>query len=209
MKRYLPDDLLARHFAIRSSISVENFFRSPKHQKTQELWCAAHFSKAYEKHLEACSVLIADHDNQTDIDFELEVKGENYPFQITEVQAPSRRRGDDYKGSSNPVIHNWEWDEGTQNGVPWINNAITKKFCKYGGDVANLNLLIYLNFQARQMQYETICQEMSNVAPNFASIWLLNANTMCCIVPNKTLMFFKGWMIISESPIDENRNKLL
>ena len=208
MKRYLPDDLLAKHFDIRSNISVETFFRSPKHQKTQELWCAAHFSRAYEKHLEACTVLVADNDNQTDVDFELEVMGKNYPFQITEVQAPSRRRGDEYKGSSNPVIHNWEWNDGAQNGVQWINNSITKKFCKYGGEVANLNLLIYLNFQARQIQYETICLEMSDVASNFASIWLLNANTMCCIVPNKTLMSFKGWMIISESLNDENTNKL-
>lgn len=92
MKRYRPDELLDRYRTIRDATTTAAFFRDPVHKKTQEMWCAAHFARGYEKHYGECFVWISDSDEQTDADFELELRGVRNPFQITELMEPGRRQ---------------------------------------------------------------------------------------------------------------------
>ncbi len=198
-RRYLPEELLAKYRAVRNAVSAEAFFSSPTHKKTQELWCAAHFSRAYSQNIEQCAVWVADRDIQTDVDFELQVGGVRHPFQITEVQTPGRRRGEEYKGTGSDSWKDEDWSEGTEHGARWIHDAIEKKLTRYGGNVGGLNLLVYINFPAWEQQYETIRQGSSVSASKFASVWLLNGNALCCISPSSALGFLAGWMVIPES----------
>ena len=199
LRRYTPDDLLAKYRAIRDAASVEDFFRKPEHQKTQELWCAAHFGRAYAHHFEpACMLDVDDVDRQTDVDFELVLPKGVHPFQVTEVQAPGRRRGDEYSSGTavNPTPH--EHSKGSMLGPVWILEALERKVTRYG-KVSRLNLLVYANFPAWNLQYDDICRAVQGVAEKFASVWLMSGNAVCCLHKNPSLAFVNGWMMVPES----------
>jgi hypothetical protein len=199
LQRYTPDELLDRYRGIRNQITTEEFFRSPKHKKTQEMWCAAHFARAYNQYVAPCAVLISNEDEQIDADFFLEVGGTRYPFQVTELMEPGRRRGDEYRGGGAERTRDEDWSEGTEHGPAWIRTAIELKNKKKYAGAATLNLLVYLNFAAYEQAYEGIQAECAQAAPGFASVWLLNGNALCCIHQNPELRAFQGWMMIPES----------
>src|SRR5688572_19081582 len=95
LRRYEPDELLNKYRDIRASITEEEFFCRPGHAKTRELWQAAHFGRAYERHFpDGCALHVSEIDEQTEIDFYFEVAGRLHRFQCTEVLEPHRRRGE-------------------------------------------------------------------------------------------------------------------
>src|SRR3954451_20887715 len=153
LQRYIPDELLTKYRIIRDQITTEEFFRSPKHKKTQEMWCAAHFARAYNQYVAPCTVLIADKDEQTHADFYMDTEGKLYPFQVTELMEPGRRRGDEYRGGASGRTQDEEWSEGTEQGPAWVRSAIERKLLKRYAGTADLNLLVYLNFRAYEQQY--------------------------------------------------------
>ena len=181
--RYRPSELLQKYRAIVGSITNEEFFRRPKHKKTQELWCAAHFSLAFDRYIAPCTVLIVDQDAQTAADFELECDGEIFPIQVTEVTEPERRRGDEYKNGATPPVRSDDWSRGSELGPSWVRAAIEKKALKRYADAHQLNLLCYLNFGAWSQQFHDIREVCEKVSSEFSSVWLLNGNAMCCIRP--------------------------
>ncbi len=201
--RYAPDELLAKYRDIRQTVSPREFFSRPKHQKTQEIWCAAHFGRHYAHCLGPCHILIEDHDEQTDADFEFQTAGVVHPFQVTEVQAPGRRRGDEYKREASTKATLEDWSEGTENGPRWIRAGIEKKLQKYGGRVSHLNLLVYLNFPAYDQQYIDIRDACIDVASPFASVWLLNGNAAACLTSQTALTGPEGWLFGPESLVDD------
>ena len=197
--RYLPRDLLRIHAEFRSRVAARDFFGSPKHQKAREQWCAAHFSHGYEKHLGDCAVHIEEPDPQTDTDFHLEVDNVLHEFQVTEVQEPGRRRGDEYKHQPIAATRYEDWSLGTQAGPEWIRAAIDKKLHLYAS-VQRLNLLVYVNFPAYEVNYDNVRQCAASVAAPFASVWLLTGNAVGCVKPNPHLANVQGWLGIPESP---------
>lgn len=199
LQRYTPDELLTEYRTIRGRVTTEQFFRSPKHKKTQEMWCAAHFARAYNQHVAPCTVLISAKDEQTDADFFLDIGGKPHPFQVTESMEPGRRRGDEYRGGGTEKSQTENWSKGTEQGSVWVRSAIERKLKKKYAGNADLNLLVYLNFAAYEQQYEDMRSECAQVAPQFASVWLLNGNALCCIHQNPALGAFQGWMMIPES----------
>jgi hypothetical protein len=201
--RYSPDELLAKYRAIRGTVEPREFFSRPKHKKTQEIWCAAHFGRHYAHGIGPCHVLIEDHDEQTDADFEFEAAGGVHPFQITEVQAPGRRRGDEYKKEAVSKTTLEDWSDGTENGPGWIRDGIEKKLQHYAGRVSHLNLLVYLNFPAYDQQFIDIRNACTDVAAPFASVWLLNGNAVACISSQKALSGPEGWLFGPESLVDD------
>lgn len=196
---YSPEELLVKYRKIRMEVGSREFFTRPKHQKTQEIWCAAHFGRHYEHAIGPCSILIEDHDEQTEVDFTLEVAGGVHPFQITEVQAPDRRRGDEYKRDLSFKATSKGWNSGTLHGSQWIREGIEKKLRRYGGRVAHLNLLVYLNFLAEDQQYVDIRDSCVDVASPFASVWLLIGNAAACIWSQTALSGPAGWIFGPES----------
>jgi len=201
--RYTPDELLAKYREIHDSVSPREFFTRPQHKKTQEFWCAAHFGRHYAHGLGPCYIHIEDHDEQSDADFGFEAAAGVHPFQITEVQAPGRRRGDEYKKEASTKATLEDWSHGTENGPRWIREAIEKKLNRYGGRVSHLNLLVYLNFPAYDQQYHDIREKCAAVSSPFASVWLLNGNAAACIWSQTTLSGPQGWLIGPESLVDD------
>lgn len=196
--RYSPDQLLQHYRQVRQASSQLAFFTNPAHKKTQELWCAAHFGRAYCFAFEPCYIWISDRDEQTDTDFQLELPAGVFDFQISEVQLPSRRRGDEYRrGDALPssVEH---YDQGDTLGPIWVRDRIEAKRSKYG-DTRSLNLLIYLNFPARNQLYTDLASTCRTSSESFASVWLLNGNSICCIRRNPLLAFVEGWALVPES----------
>ena len=135
--QYSPDELYAKFLKQRGAASTKDFFNSPGHKKTQELWCAAQFGRAFSANISSCFLLIADHDEQTDADFHLMLAGISHPFQITEVQIPGRRRGDEYKNQELKGATLEHWDSATEQGPVWIRESIQKKYDRYGGTFYN------------------------------------------------------------------------
>ena len=201
--RYTPDELLTKYLEIRKSVGPGEFFTRPRHKKTQEFWCAAHFGRHYAHNLGPCHILIEDHDEQSDADFELEAAGGLHPFQITEVQAPGRRRGDEYKREPLTKATLEDWSDGTENGPRWIRDAIEKKLNRYGGRVDHLNLLVYLNFPAYDQQYIDLRDACASVTSPFASVWLLNGNAVACIKSQTPLSGPEGWLFGPERLVDD------
>jgi len=197
--RYCPDELYAKFRQAHDVASPSEFFNRPAHKKTQELWCAARFGQVFSLHVKPCSLLVADGDEQTDADFHLEVAGKTLPFQITEVQVPGRRRGDEYKKEKLPRATLESWDSGTQQGPVWVRDALLKKHDRYGGEVAGLNLLVYANFQAYEHDYEELCHATAELASRFASVWVLNGNGACCIKGSEALGGARAWLFNAQS----------
>lgn len=192
-RRYSPNELYARFKEAHDVVSPREFFNCPAHKKTQELYCAARFGQALSQ-VHDCWLLVADGDEQTEADFHLEVVGKVMPFQITEVQLPGRRRGDEYKQEALPQATLESWDSGAEHGPAWIRDAVQKKHDRYGGDVAGLNLLVYANFQAYEHDFEEICRATTDVASKFASVWVVNGNGACCIKGGDTLGPARPWL---------------
>lgn len=198
--RYRPDELLEKYQAIRVRATDQEFFRAPKHKKTQEMWCAAHFARGYEKHFAPCFVYIAESDEQTEADFDLEIAGVRYPFQITELMEPGRRRGDEYRAGPSGKTTLEDWTEGTEKGAAWVREAIERKVQKHYSSAFQLNLLVYLNFRAYEQQFNMIKAECEAAAQHFAAVWLLNGNAICCIRTSPRFRVTRGWLMIPESP---------
>lgn len=203
-RRYRPAELFEKYREIRVATSDEDFFNRPEHQRTQELWCAAHFANAYDKYLAPCMVLLDESTSNTDTDFDLETAGKIFPFQVSEVQEPGRRRGTEYRQPEH-LRPEHDLSRGSVLGPQWVREGIQKKVVKRYANAHTLNLLIYLNFPAWQQQYHDIRNACAEVAKTFASIWLLNGNTMCVIKANLDLPAFEGWMPIPESVWHDDR----
>jgi hypothetical protein len=197
--RYDPEALLTKFRQIRRGVSDREFFRSPKHQKTMEMWCAAHFARAYADFVQPCAVLIDDEDIQTDVDFDLELNGTPYPFQVTEVMEPGRRRGDEYRNGAPVGARADDIEAGTARGAEWIRAALETKLTKHYAGVERLNLLVYLNFAGRNQQFAHVRAVCAAAAEQFGSVWLLNGNTLGCIRMNRDIPAWEGWLVIPES----------
>lgn len=195
---YTPEDLLYKYREIRSRISLREFFNKPLHTKTQEIWCAAHFALGYKKCVKNCKVIIYENDEQLVHDFELKIGDQLFPFQITECQKPGRRRGDEYK-KSETFVKSDNLSAGSEYGPKWIRTAIEKKYKKYYSGCQDINLLVYINFAARDQQYNITKKECSEVSKHFNSVWLLVGNALCCIKSSTTLGGFNDWKSIDQS----------
>jgi hypothetical protein len=197
-RRYKPDELFEKYRRIRAAAADEDFFVRPEHKRTQELWCAAHFANAYDQYLAPCMVLIDESTTNSDTDFDLEIAGKVFPFQVSEVQEPGRRRGDEYK-QPEYLRPTHDLSRGSALGPQWVRDGIQKKVAKHYANAKSLNLLVYLNFPAWEQQYHDIRNTCAETVKSFGSVWLLNGNTMCVIKPSPDLSSFEGWLVIPES----------
>ncbi len=170
-----------------------------------ELWCAAQFARGYAANLAPCSIYIHEEDAQTYFDFQLEVNASRINFQLTEVQQEGRRRGDEYrKGGPSSYTTVDDWDKGDKFGGEWISSAIKRKWSKYGGDVSELSLLVYVNYVAVQHPYLKLREQVADAAAPFRSVWLLSGNAIACVATRDgDLNARTGWMFIPDDPCDE------
>ena len=192
LRRWSPLALIAAHNSQRTSVAPSAFF-SPKYQKERELYCAGHFALAYGQALAPCEVLLQEPDPQNHVDFFLATSTGNHPFQLTERQEPGRRRGDEYRtGRAKPV------DESSlalaaNEGPAWIAEAVKRKRDAYAGELAGLNLLVYVNFPAYELEYSVAVAALTTRCNDFGSIWLLTGDALSCIKSSAALGELPGW----------------
>lgn len=199
METYVPDDLLAKYHGIRKQMSLKKFYCSPRMSRIREMWCAANFARAYERHICQCLVRIDEKDSQDDVDFELSVDNQDHLFQVAEVMPPDRRRGDEYKRLAHSPTCLKDWDRGTELGAEWIRAIIQRKLDKKYSREGELNLLLYLNFVEYDLQHVNIRGYCEQVLLHFRSVWLLTGNAICCIKPAPNLRSLEGWFQIPDS----------
>jgi len=202
-KTFHPDDLFARYCELRNSVSDEEFFCKPGMTRVREMWCAAHFARAFNRYIATCLVVIDEVDAQDDVDFGLSIDGALYPFQVAEVMEPGRRRSAEYKNFTPGPPRQEDWGRGAELGAEWIRQPIDKKLDKRYSRTPQLNLLLYLNFAAYDLQYVNIRDHSLAAASKFASTWLLNGNTLACLSSHLQLRSFEGWLPIAESLYDD------
>jgi hypothetical protein len=195
LTRYTPEELLEKCRQIRRMCATSEFMRSPGHQKTQEMWCAAQYGRAFASAIGTCWLRVSDVDEQNLEDFWLEYAGECHPFQISLVADPDRRMGDEYRNvnGDEPVATHEDWTKGSESGPCWVADRVAAKATKYGPNAAALNLLLYLNFAAWQQDYERLCLASQAPASKFRSVWLLNGNAFCCIKGSDHLPWLPCW----------------
>lgn len=193
LRRFSPRELVEAHNATRSGVAATTFF-SPRFQKQREWYCAGHFALAYEVTVAPCAVAFQEPDHGNHIDFFLESNSGCHEFQITEVQEPGRRRGDEYR-STQGVRHvdEQEMIEAAEKGPDWISAAIQRKRGAYAGDLSRLNLLVYVNFWARGLNYERIVAAVPHQANDFGSIWLITGNLFCSLKGSALLGNVSDW----------------
>ena len=193
---YTPSELSEKYQLIRATVSDQDFFQKPRNQKMQELWCATQFAAGFQNTISPCNVWWSDRDEQTAADFELEAHGRRHPFQLTEVQSPGRRRGDEYRYEQEGPWSDSDWRKGAAEGKQWITAAIAKKASHYP-DSSQLNLLVYVNFSAWNQEYIEICTAARDAAAPFFSVWLMTGTHFCCIRENVSLPPCSGWAAIA------------
>ena len=148
-----PNQAYERFQRQRDRMSAVQFFNDPAAGKLRDLWVAAHFGRAYENEFGECRLLF-DEEQAHEWDFILVTDGARSPFQVTEAQQSGRKRGREYRDVENgnrPRTTTESWEPGTKHGPEWIREAIERKKNKRYADVGKLNLLVYANFPAYQL----------------------------------------------------------
>ena len=192
-RRFRPLELIDAHNASRAAIESAAFFGS-KFQKQREMYCAGHFALAYEEAKAPCHVLYEEPDPKNHVDFHLETATGRHQFQLTEIQEPDRRRGDEYRSAirARPVDET-SLQRATDDGPSWIASAIEKKRRAYAGTLSKLHLLVYVNFPAYSLSYQAVVEAVPPDDNDFASIWLITGDSVCCLKVSPDLGALPGW----------------
>lgn len=193
-----PQKMLAVVEKRMSGIPNVKLFNDSANAKLRESWCASLFGYGLERVNLSCEVAINESKSRLDVDFYLKIAKEIYGFQLVEAQEPERRRGLEYKelesGMRKTVPYTPE--RGRLEGPSWIRHAIEKKCLKRYAESQTLNLLIYANFSARQLEYDDIVSECRAFLDSFSAVWVLSSVNMCCISAGGVFSLMKGWVHI-------------
>ena len=202
--RVEPEQAYELFLREREPISDDAFFNDPAHQWLRDLWVAAHFGRAYGEFIDR-GTLEFDWNRTHEWDFLLHTRNHSEPFQITEALEPGRRRGLEYKqveSGERPRTSLESWEPGTRFGPTWIKSAIERKKNKNYAGAKSLNLLVYANFPAYQLELDAVKVECSELASEFLSIWVITGRHLGLLhsasPPNTALE--SGWLVINQSP---------
>lgn len=150
----------------------------------------------YELGAAPCLVAVNESQDNLDVDFYLLSNGLEFPFQLVEAMEPGRRRGQEYKqieSISLQGISSSSLEEGHKNGPYWITEKIKQKVEKHYETSTNLNLLVYANFSARQLEYEDVCTAARPYLPSFSSVWVVSSLFLGALSVANELKKIEGW----------------
>lgn len=145
-----------------------------------------------------CRVAVNKSRERGDADFFLETNLKNYPFQLIEVQEPGRRRGAEYKALAAGKLKGFKYEpeRGRTEGPHWIANAVAKKRGKKYAGSMDLNLLVYGNFSAHQLQHSDVVEAARIHVSAFASVWVVTSLWLGSIYVANGLGRIDGWCLI-------------
>jgi hypothetical protein len=189
--KYLYDDACKR----LASIPQEELFNNSAYQKLLEQWCAGVLGMGYAQYVRPCTVAINDTNDRLEVDAFLESHGETYPFQIVEAVRDGRKRGKEKKDLASGVIRSVPYhpEKGRIDGPQWIANMIAKKVEKRYSGSRYLNLLVYANFNAHQLNYEEVRMKAAQFRTCFHSIWVILGRHICSLYSPNELGSLPGW----------------
>lgn len=197
-----PADLLASTEESMDQIPAARLFNDPAFQKVRERWCAAMFGIGYSQHVTPCKIAVNERcNNRLDVDIFLQTGSRDWEFQLAEVQRPGRRRGDEYRNlAEGPVTFvRFVGEPAPHDGPKWLaKGAERKKAKKYSGS-RKLNLLLYANFQALGLKYDSVATALMSYAQDFGSVWVLTSMQLCSVFSQPGLGEINGWAQIRAS----------
>jgi len=180
-----------------SAIPQDRLFNEAAHRKLTEKWCAAMFGLGYERHVAPCSAAVndtADHE----ADFFIKVGNREYAFQLVETMQPERQRGAEFKALARGEVRAipYEPERGHREGPNWIANTIAQKRAKHYSNAAALNILVYANFTARDLQHADVLKAATPDLRTFASVWVLSSLWLGSLYVGNDLGRIDGWGVI-------------
>ena len=183
-----PKELKALLETQAENVSSSDFIRKPQHKPLKETWCAIQFGLGYEKHIAACWLRLNAEEN-SDTDFVLKTRTGQFLFQTTIADVPGRRMGEDHKPGPDGSLPTrpYEPERGRIEGPKWIADAVKEKVEKKYSNSRDLNLLVYANFTAQQMDYQAVCDEVEEYKSNFLSIWVITNHQICSLTTTPEL----------------------
>ncbi|HSS96578.1 MAG TPA: hypothetical protein VLK33_06105 [Terriglobales bacterium] len=189
--QHLYDDACER----LAQIPQEELFNSSAYQKLREQWCIGVLGIGYAQYVRPCTVGINHSSDHLDADAFMESQGVLYPFQIVETMKDGRKRGKEKKDLASGVIRSvsYEPEKGRIEGPNWIANMIAKKADKRYSGSTNLNLLVYANFDAHQLNYEDVRTKAEQFRTCFHSIWMILNTHICSLYSSDKLGSLPGW----------------
>lgn len=198
-----PLQTLAQAEIAMAGVPNVELFNDSTHAKLRESWCAGLLGVGLGKLDIMCSVAVNDSNYRMDADFYVKTADASYDFQLVEAQEPERTRGLEYKRFAEGAISSipYEPERGHLEGPSWIRAAIEKKIEKRYQDPENLNLLIYANFSAGQLQYDDIREQCEDLTAHFESIWIASSIHLCSISSANALPVTGGWVHVR--PIED------
>jgi hypothetical protein len=187
-KFHKPKELELTFDAKAGSIPDSKFIRVPRHKELKEMWCAVRFGLGYEKFVGPCSISV-DIEENSDTDFVVKTDAGEFPFQTRIADVPERRMGDDYKPETDSILSTrpYEPERGHIEGPEWIAAAVKGKVLKRYSTAKNLNLLIYANFSAHDLDYKAVCDAVREYKDEFASIWIITNHQICSLTASSGL----------------------
>ena len=171
-----PQVLFDQASGLMEAIDQVTLFNDPTHQKLREMWCAAAFGRGFSKFIGPCQVAVNNTRYRMDGDFFLKREGCEFPFQLVECLEPARHRGEEYKRIAKGELKYlpYQPERGRIEGPGWIADTIRKKVEKNYGGSTRLNLAVYVNFSARQMNHADVVTAARPHEGRFASIWIFS-----------------------------------
>ena len=176
-------------------IPDEELFNRSAYQKLLEQWCASVLGMGYAQYVRSCTVAINDTNESLEADAFMESNGVIYPFQIVETMRDGRKRGKEKRDLASGAIRSvpYEPEKGRIDGPRWIANMIAKKVEKRYSGSTNLNLLVYANFDAHQLNYDEVRTKAAQFKTCFHSIWVILNTHICSLHSSDELGSLPGW----------------
>jgi hypothetical protein len=191
----LPLALLDEADAEMRGVPQERLFNDSRYQKPKGKWCAAMLGLGYEKHVAPCLVAVNNTSQRGDVDLFLSTGGHEYGFQLVEAMEPERRRGAEYKGFANGSLRHIPYrpERGRIEGPAWVAEMVKQKVEKSYAGAKALNLLVYLNFSAHQIQHADVVDATRPFLDSFASVWVVSSLWLGSLHVENDLGRIEGW----------------
>jgi hypothetical protein len=193
-----PREILGGAETEMEPIPNEELFNSPQYQKLKERWCAGMFGVGYSMFVGQCEVAVNASSYREDVDIFLRAKDREWEFQLAEVQEPGRQRGREYAQFADGKVRTlpYEPERGRIEGPKWLAEGVRKKKEKNYSGSKDMQLLLYANFPAQELEHSEIIKALEQFKSDFASIWVVTSMHVCSIFSPQELGQINGWGVV-------------
>jgi len=190
-----PQEMLSAAEKEMAPIPQDELFNDPKYQKLKERWCAGTLGVGYSKYVNQCMVGVNEDRYREDVDIFLKTEREAWEFQLAEVQQPGRRRGLEYQRMASGELRTigYDPDDGKLLGSSWLVEGARRKVAKRYANSESMNLLLYANFPARELQYDELVVKLQFLSETFSSVWIISSEYISSVFSSPALGEVKGW----------------